>query len=353
MKKQIVLITLAAMLIGLFSITASAQMMTKVQGFVKDDDGKPMVDAQVVMQSTDSGRKYTLKTDKKGEFFSLGIQPGTYNFVLMHNGALVWQLNNLQVKLAHENIVNFDMAKERAAAAKASGVSEEERKRAEAVAKENTKIKGLNEKLSAARAAKDAGNFDQAIQLLQEATQQDATKDVIWASLADAYSADKKYPESIDAYNKAIALAPNKGEYHNNLGQSYLKTNQIEQAIAEYNKAAEVDPTNAGMYFFNLGAVLTNKGKLDEANAAFDKAIAADPTKADAYYWKGVNMLAKATVDKTGKMNAPEGTAEAFNKYLELQPEGQYAAVSKEMLTQIGATVQTSFGKGKTPPKKK
>ncbi len=347
MKKQIVLITLAAMLIGMFAISAAAQMTTSVKGFVKDDEGKPMVDAQIIMQSAESGRKYSFKSDKHGEYFSLGIQPGVYNFVLMRNGAVVWQLNGLSVKLVGDNVVNFDMAKERAAAAKASGVSEEERKRAEAVAKENQKIKGLNEKLAAARTAKDTGNFDQAIQLLQEATQQDPTKDIIWASLADAYAGAKKYPESIEAYQKAIAIAPNKGEYHNNLGQDYLKTNQIDQAIAEYNKAAEIDPTNAGTYYFNLGAVLTNKGKLDEANAAFDKALVADPNKADAYYWKGVNLLSKATVDKTGKMNAPEGTAEAFNKYLELQPEGQYAAVTKEMLTSIGASVQTSFGKEK------
>jgi tetratricopeptide (TPR) repeat protein len=104
------------------------------------------------------------------------------------------------------------------------------------------------------------------------------------------------------------------------------------------------------MYFFNLGAVLTNQGKSDEAIAAFNKALAADPAKADAYYWKGVNLLGKATTDKTGKMTAPEGTAEALNKYLELAPEGPYAAATKELLGSIGAAVQTSFG---TPRKKK
>ncbi|HSB74897.1 MAG TPA: hypothetical protein VLC12_04560, partial [Terriglobales bacterium] len=79
----------------------------------------------------------------------------------------------------------------------------------------------------------------------------------------------------------------------------------------------------------------------------FDKAIAADPNKADAYYWKGVNLLGKATTDKEGKMTAPPGTAEAFNKYLELQPQGTYADAAKQMLASIGASVETSFGKGK------
>ena len=107
---------------------------------------------------------------------------------------------------------------------------------------------------------------------------------------------------------------------------------------------------NQSAYFHvvpGTSSVLTNKNKPDEANAAFDKCLAADPTKADAYYWKGVNLVAKATVDKTGKMVAPDGTSEALNKYLELQPEGPYAQGAKDLLGSIGAAVQTSFGKEK------
>ncbi len=32
--------------------------------------------------STETGRKYTLKTNNKGEYFSLGIAPGKYNVKL-------------------------------------------------------------------------------------------------------------------------------------------------------------------------------------------------------------------------------------------------------------------------------
>jgi tetratricopeptide (TPR) repeat protein len=116
--------------------------------------------------------------------------------------------------------------------------------------------------------------------------------------------------------------------------------------------AAQADPTAAAQYYFNTGAVLTNAGKVDDAVVAFDKVIAADPNKADAYYWKGVNMIGKATL-KGDKMVAPEGTAEAFQKYLELQPTGTFADPAKQMLTSIGASVETQFGnKKKAAPKK-
>src|SRR5438477_7468923 len=103
---------------------------------------------------------------------------------------------------------------------------------------------------------------------------------------------------------------------------------------------------------FNTGAVLTNAGKVDQAIVAFDKVIAADPNKAAAYYWKGVNMIGKATL-KGDKMVAPEGTAEAFNKYLELAPTGNYAQPAKDMLASIGAAVETGFNKKKAAASKK
>ena len=110
-------------------------------------------------------------------------------------------------------------------------------------------------------------------------------------------------------------------------------------------------PANAATYYFNEGAVFTNTNKSDEAIAAFDKAIQADPTKAAAYYWKGVALVGKATT-KGDKMVAPDGTAQAFNKYLELEPTGQYAQPAKDMLAAIGAPVQTTYGTAKTPKKK-
>jgi hypothetical protein len=59
-----------------------------------------------------------------------------------------------------------------------------------------------------------------------------------------------------------------------------------------------------------------------------------------------VNLIGKATL-KGDKMVAPEGTADAFRKYLELQPDGKLAQPAKDMLASIGATVETGYGKKK------
>ena len=88
---------------------------------------------------------------------------------------------------------------------------------------------------------------------------------------------------------------------------------------------------------------------MDPATAAFKKAIELDPNYAEAYFQYGLSLIAKATIDN-GKTNAPPETAGAFQKYLDLAPNGPNADVAKAMMASIGATVQTNF---KAAPGKK
>ena len=340
MRKQAIILVLLALVVGL-TLPALAQTGT-VKGYVKDDAGKPVVNAQVEMANLDNGRKVTLKTDNKGNFFSIGVPPGTYKVTVTNNGQTLWSTPKYPVSLGDNPELAIDLAKDKAAAAN-NPANAEAIKKQEAIKKENEKIGNLNAMLKQARDAEQANNWDQAIQIMQQATQQDQTHDLLFGYLGDAYLGAKKYPEAIDAYNKAIALDPNKAGWHNNLAQAYAKSNQADKAVEEYDKAATLEPANAATYYFNEGAVLTNLGKTDLANAAFDKSIAADPNKADSYYQKGVNLMGKATTGKDGKYIPAPGTVEAFNKYLELQPDGKYAQNAKEMIAALGGTVQTGY----------
>jgi tetratricopeptide (TPR) repeat protein len=227
-------------------------------------------------------------------------------------------------------------------------------------AAEAEKIKGLNQMLQQAATARQAGDYGKAVSIMQEATRQDPSQDVLWASLGQSHLGATQYAEAIEALKKAVALSPERPEYHNLLGTAYLRRRQLDDAVGEFKTAAELndknpsDPKhndNAAMYWYNTGAALTVQAKPDEAIAAFDKAIAADPKKADAYYQKGINLIGRAKVDKDGRMTAPEGTAEVFQKYLELSPNGQFAEPVKQMLAMIGAKVETEYGTAKKSKK--
>ena len=384
MRKHFALILFALLALGLCVPPVFAQASGTVKGACKDAQGNPIADAIVLWTNTENGQKYTLKTNKKGEYFSLGISPGKYNVALYKSaddqkaGKELFHQNGYSVQL-DENNLDFDLKKEQENQAKGVGLTPEQLKQmqeqqAKAQKEQNT-VKSLNDKLNAAKTAADAGDYDTAIAALNDANQIDPSRDLIWFKLGDYYrlsatkqtdttEKQKRYGSAIDAYQKAIQLkqaapadkdptatAKALAAYYNNLAEAYAKSNKVDDAVKTYALAAQQDPSAASQYYFNTGAVLTNAGKVDDAIAAFDKVIAADPNKADAYYWKGVNMIGKATL-QGDKMVAPPGTAEAFQKYLELQPTGTYAEPAKQMLTSIGASVETSFGNKKKPPKK-
>jgi tetratricopeptide (TPR) repeat protein len=381
MKKCLILPLLLVLVVGLTAPMAFSQTTGTVKGACKDNEGKPIVGAVVEWTGVETGHKYALKTDKKGEYFSLGIVPGKYNVKLLKDGGEIFHLNNVPVGL-DEVVQDIDLKKEQAAAAQGQGMTAEQAKAAqeqhEKAAKETNTVKSLNEKLAEANAAMDAGDFEKAVTTLNAANEIDPSRDLIWFKLGDAYRLSgpkqtdtdekkKRFEMATASYQKAIDLrkaseAAQKdpdntkklAAYYNNLAEAYSKSNKIDDSISNYNQAAQLYPAGAATYYFNEGAVLTNAGRADDAVAAFEKVIATDPTKAIAYYWKGINLIGKATVGKDNKMVAPAGTEEAFQKYLELDPSGPMAQTAKDMLTSIGSTVETGFGtsKKKAPPKK-
>jgi len=122
---------------------------------------------------------------------------------------------------------------------------------------------------------------------------------------------------------------------NNALGEVYANTNKIPDATASYDEAAKLQPANAAMYYTNETIVLSRAGQTDATIAAADKAIAADPKRP---------LISKATVDpKTQKIVAPPGTADAYNKYLELAPTGPMAPEAKAILAEIGEKVNTKY----------
>jgi tetratricopeptide (TPR) repeat protein len=385
MKQYFVVLALLLFAAGLCASPAFAQDTGSVKGVCKDAEGKPIVGATVEWQNTETGRKYTLKTNNKGEYFSLGIQLGHYKVTLTGtDGKEIFHYNGVTAS-SDENTLDFDMKKEAAAAAQGTGLTpdqiKQQQEQAAKIAKENTTIKGLNEKLSAAKTAADAGDLDTAIAQLTEASQMDATRDVVWGKLGEYELASapkqtdnaektKRYEATVTDFQKAAEIkqkaldaAPQKSpadikqlaSYYNNLGKAEAQLGKTDDAVKAYNQAAQLDPAGAGMYYFNLGAILTNANTTNNSDMrtaaaqAFDKAIAADPTRADAYYWKGTNLIGAATL-QGDKMVAPPGTAEAFQKYLELAPTGPHAEEAKAMLQGLGSTVETSYGTTKKKP---
>lgn len=364
----------------LFAAGAWAQT-SSLEGDVKGEDGQPLRGALVKIERKDIKGNYKVKTDKKGHYFHAGLPLGTYRIVLEVEGKDVDSVDNVRTRLGDPMPVNFDLsimrkkreAMERAAATgqltqeQSREMSAEQKAALEKAMKERAaamaKNKELNDAFNAGMEALKTKQFDQAVDSFNKAAGLDPKQHVIWAQLAESYmgqAAAKPVAEQeavmgkgLEAYAKAIELKPDDAAYHNNFALALAKAKKFDEAKAELQKAAQIDPPNAGRYYYNLGAVLVNTGQTEPAGDAFKKAIEADPNYADAQYQYGVYLLSKATTTPDGKIVPPPGTREAFEKYIQLRPDGPFADSAKGMIASMESTVQTQYSNPSAPPAKK
>src|SRR6202163_1158317 len=337
----------------IFAVTGWGQTAA-FEGIVKGPDGKPMQNAQIKIERLDVKGNYPTKTDKKGHYFYGGLPLGTYKISVLVDGKDRDFRNNVRTKVNDTQDVSFDLAESgggppqvdesgRALTAEQKAAIEKANKEQVAAMAKN---KALNDAFNAGKTAAAANQWDGAIENFTKAGELDATQHVVWGNLADSYvSRSKATPASreadlgkaAEAYQKAIAIKADDSAYHNNYALVLAQEKKFDDAQAELTKAAQLDPPNAGKYYFNLGAVLVNTGQSAAAEAAFKKAIEVNPDYADAQFQYATALSAKLATDKDGKVTAPEGMQAALEKYLQLQPEGQFAEAAKGMLQMIGA----------------
>src|ERR1035438_3016800 len=97
-----------------------------------------------------------------------------------------------------------------------------------------------------------------------------------------------------------------------------------------------------------------NAGKMKEAVEPLKKATELDPKSAQAWYLLGASLVGAMEYKKVGdKMEIvlQPGTAEAYQKAVELDPNGVYGQQAKqglEALAQMGAGIDTKLKKKKS-----
>src|ERR1039457_7281297 len=365
----------------LLALTSFAQI-SAIEGDVKGEDGNPAANAAIKIVRTDIKGNYPCKTNKKGHFFYNGLPLGTYNVSVEMDGKEMDIVRGVRTKLGDPTPVNFDLqkiAQQRKAQVSVAGaggltkeqergMSKEDKEKYDKVAKEREaqmkKNKELNDAYTAGTAAMESKDYDAAVVSLTKASELDPKQLAVWQHLAEAYisGASKKsgadfeagMAKGIETYGKALELSPSDAGTHSNLAIALGKVKKFPEATSETEKAAQLDPTKAGQFYYNLGASLVNAGQSEQASASFKKAIEIDPKHADSYYQYGVYLISKASFAADGKVTPVPGTVEAFQKYLELAPTGQFADPAKAMLESLNAKVDTAYKNPNAPaPKKK
>jgi tetratricopeptide (TPR) repeat protein len=170
------------------------------------------------------------------------------------------------------------------------------------------------------------------------ASEKDPNQHLLWATLGEAYDVAGRNEEAAQAYQQAINAKPDDPGYYNNLGNVLARAGKIDEARAAYTKSAELDPTKAATAWRNFGISLYNANRLGDAIEPLQKSAELDPKSAQTWYLLGASLVYKMTVKKVGDKDVPEfapGTIEAYQKAIELDPNGPYGQDAKKGLEQL------------------
>jgi Flp pilus assembly protein TadD len=126
-----------------------------------------------------------------------------------------------------------------------------------------------------------------------------------------------------DAYSRSVGLVPS-AEAHTFLGWTYSFMGRYDDAIAECNRAIEVDPSFGNPYN-DIGAYLIELGRFDDAIPWLEKAVAA--SRYSCYFYAHTN-LARVYMHK----RMPEKARKALLAALRTKPD---YAPARELLRHL------------------
>ncbi|HXR38925.1 MAG TPA: hypothetical protein VN776_07525 [Terracidiphilus sp.] len=369
----------------------------KIHGHVTNPTGASQTVGTVSL-SNDGGRtsKYTFQVTSSGDY-SGEAPPATYMVLFRQPDTppdkMVDSFDGIKIVAGQDVLQDIDMSRkefvDKLPAEQQKQLEELKKHNAEAM-KANEVIKNLNADLrlvtqdikdadaahatavqtlgaGAAKANIDAkeaeiktAKYTEVETLMQKDAQAKPDASVLWAQLGQAQVGLKKYDEAEATFKKVLDLEttakkPNpaiQGLANSGLGEIYARTGKLQQASDAYDAAAKVYPAQGGFYLKNEAVIYFQLNLPDAQVAAADKAIAIDPNSPILYYLKGNGLVGKTTMDdKTHKLIPPAGCMEAYQKYLQLAPDGLYAAEVKGILAGFNQAIDTSF-KAAKPAKK-
>jgi tetratricopeptide (TPR) repeat protein len=289
-------------------VPAAAQTTGQVKGKVVDGKGQPVDKAAVTIEFKGGvNLKREVKTNKKGEFIQVGLQPGPYLITVKAEAGVAE--DQVQVGLGNAPEVNLTVKPP------ATGMSAEE-----------TAFRKLFEEGVQAAGAK---NQDVAIAKFSEAVKMQADCYACYMNIGSGYREKNEADKAEAAYKKAAELKPDDAKPIQALADLYNATGKREEAAAMATKAAAMGAASGGgsaQDSYNQGVILWNAGKIAEAKTQFEASVKADPNYADANYWVGMANLNGG--------NMPEAI-KYFENYLKLAPNGPMAAQAKGVLDSI------------------
>ena len=285
----------AGLLIGLALLAPRAHAQTGgVHGRVIDEEGRPVVGSVVIVESERVSRKSELKTNKKGEYRMIGLQPGPHRVTATMEG-YQGRYVEIDVHLGEPTEVMDIQIVSKEAIARVTGPTEGD----------------LREKFGRAVALLRAGQLDEAEGLFRELVEVQPDVAEFHQNLAYTYAQKKDWPHAAESYHAALALKPGDSALVASLAGVLEDGGEPDKAREVLDEALAANPDQPKLQY-ERGILLIKAQKVPEATEALEKALGGDPTLTDAHYFLGTLLVNQGKV--------PEAI-EHFEAYLASNPE--------------------------------
>ena len=278
-----------------------------VRGKITDPDGNPVPGVQVSIVLLDGGgRPVRIETNDRGEFLRAGLPVQMYRVSFELDG---WEPLQAMVTVSNggQSVINetlFPLPE--------GVLSQAQADRAD-------------KHLQAAQDAFQDGNFQDAVTEFNGFLELVPNSGPAHFNLAAAHERLQDYPAAIAAYEKSYELDDSMLEAIMAVGDLHGRQKEWEQALAAFDRAMGLVEGNA-VNLFNYAVYASNADRVELADEFYEKSAAADPEFAPAHLHIG---MAKARKEDR------EGAIAAFERYLEIEPDGAQSARVIEILDQL------------------
>ena len=127
------------------------------------------------------------------------------------------------------------------------------------------------------------------LQLERQALAEDPTNPQIYYLLGGRYDKAHEYQQEMTLYRTAVSKGIDSGLLHSRIANLLIREGKTDEAITEYEKAVQYNPSDTGS-LANLATAYLNKGRLDNAEQDFKRILATNPDNATAQ--NGLGLIA-------------------------------------------------------------
>lgn len=312
---------------SLFSQTQADGELATLRGIVRDAQGKAVSNAEIRLEAKDSRQVQNARTNAKGEYEISGLADGVYSVSVRASGQA--SADVASVVLSAQEVKTLDLIVRRVDASPeffdqpqftVSGVTDTTNlgghgsdtvvRTRDSLAKETVSL-GHGERTAADASAPATEKS------LREALDHEPASFYANSRLGLLLLASNRTGEAIAYLRRASEVQPDAGDIHHALGDAQEKLANSLEAVREYQKAAEITPSEP--FLFDWGAELLLHHAPEPAVQVFTKGHDLHPHSARmlmglgaAWFARGANQQAVQHICEAADLDPTDPTAYRF-----------------------------------------